>query len=68
MDIHDATEQAYRNGYKAGVNDLAKQLRDIYLNDKRYDRPDAHTLIAKLFANIDNTALALCSYPEKRTK
>lgn len=39
--------------YKAGVNDLAQRLKEVYLSDKRYDRPHAHTLLCKLFDNID---------------
>ena len=56
MNEHDATEQAYKNGYNAGVRELAERLKDIYTNDKRYDRPNAHTLIIKLFDNIDTIA------------
>lgn len=29
MNEHDATEQAYKNGYKKGVEDLAYRLKDI---------------------------------------
>lgn len=29
------------------------KLKDIYTNDKRYDRPNAHTLVAVLFNTID---------------
>lgn len=35
------------------VIDFAEGLKDIYRNDKRYDRPNAHTMIEKLFDNID---------------
>ena len=27
MHIHDATEQAYKNGYKAGMKDFAEKLK-----------------------------------------
>ena len=27
MDIHTATEQAYKNGYKAGMKDFAEKLK-----------------------------------------
>jgi hypothetical protein len=33
MNIHDATEVAYRNGYKAGVKEFAKTLRARAFND-----------------------------------
>lgn len=33
---------------------FAERLKDIYRKDKRYDRPNAHTLIDKLFCNIDD--------------
>lgn len=29
MNEHDATEQAFKNGYKKGVEDLAYRLKDI---------------------------------------
>jgi Holliday junction resolvase RusA-like endonuclease len=33
MHIHDATEQAYKNGYKAGMKDFAEKLKKrAYLN------------------------------------
>lgn len=41
MTIHDATEQAYKNGYKAGVNALAKSLLDNVLV---YHSGDKHPL------------------------
>ena len=52
-DIHWATEQAYKNGYADGAKKLAERLKEIY-NHPRYDRPNAHTLIGKLFWNIDD--------------
>lgn len=36
------------------IKEFAEKLKDIYIKDKRYDRPNAHTLIDWLFANIDN--------------
>ena len=42
--------------YKAGVKDLAKRLKDYYINNKRYKRPYAHTVIDYLFDVIDNLA------------
>ena len=35
--------------------EFADKLKEKYINDKRYDRPNAHTLIDMLFANIDKT-------------
>ena len=59
MNEFEATEQAYKNGYEAGVREFAEGLKSIYINDTRYDRPNAHTLIIKLFANIDDVAKEL---------
>ena len=36
------------------VKEFAERLKSIYTNDKSYDRPNAHTMIVKLFDNIDN--------------
>lgn len=38
------------------VDEFSDKLTKIYINDKRYDRPMAHTLIGKLFDNIDSVA------------
>ncbi len=50
MDIHTATEQAYKNGYEAGIKDSAKGLKEFEnMADNLivvYDcyRPDTPTL------------------------
>ena len=36
------------------IKEFAERLKNIYIKDKRYDRPNAHTLIDWLFNNIDN--------------
>ena len=36
------------------IKEFAERLKQIYTNDERYNRPNAHTLILKLFDNIDN--------------
>lgn len=36
-----------------GMKEFANDLREIYKSDPRYDRPNAHTLVGKLFWNID---------------
>ena len=36
------------------IKEFADRLKNIYIKDKRYDRPNAHTLIDWLFNNIDN--------------
>ncbi len=46
--------EKYQNAKSEAVKEFAKRLKDIYESDKRYDRPNAHTLVDKLFANIDN--------------
>ena len=30
MNIHDATEQAFKNGYKAGVEELAETVKNAF--------------------------------------
>lgn len=47
-------EKSFENAYDGAIKEFAERLKNIYINDKRYDRPDAHTLIGWLFANIDN--------------
>ena len=37
MNIYDATEQAYKNGYEAGVKALAEKLKAIGKQDGAYD-------------------------------
>ena len=32
MNIHDATEQAYKNGYEAGVKEFAERLPEFILH------------------------------------
>ena len=36
-----------------GMKEFADDLKKIYESDPRYDRPNAHTLVGKLFYNID---------------
>ena len=44
-----------KNEVKANaIKEFAERLKAIYNDDSRYDRPNAHTLIVKLFANIDD--------------
>jgi hypothetical protein len=45
---------AAANAKKEAVKEFAEKLKGIYINDKRYDRPNAHTMLIKLFANIDD--------------
>lgn len=30
MHIHDATEQAYKNGYEAGIKELAERIKNAF--------------------------------------
>lgn len=30
MNIHDATEQAYKNGYEAGIKELAELIKSAF--------------------------------------
>lgn len=59
MDEYTATELAYKNGYDKGYADavkvFAERLKNIY-NHPRYDRPNAHTLVAKLFCYVAQIA------------
>ncbi len=36
------------------IKEFAERLKDDYIKDKRYDRPNAHTKISFLFNKIDN--------------
>lgn len=36
MHIHDMTEQAYKNGYKAGVKEFAEKVRKLWGNYDGY--------------------------------
>ena len=36
MNIHDATEQAYKRGYEAGVKEFAERLRKIGTDEEAY--------------------------------
>ena len=38
------------------ITEFAERLKGVYINDKRYDCPNPHTLLIKLFANIDQIA------------
>ena len=47
-------EKSFENAYDGAIKEFAERLKNIYIKDKRYDRPNAHTLIDWLFNNIDN--------------
>ena len=47
-------EKSFENAYDGAIKEFADRLKNIYIKDERYDRPDAHTLIDWLFNNIDN--------------
>ncbi len=51
MELNAEIKLSKHEAYK----EFAEKLKDVYKSDKRYDRPNAHTLICKLFANIDDT-------------
>ena len=36
MKIHDATEYAYKNGYRDGAKAFADKICDLFPNDKTY--------------------------------
>ena len=46
----------YNDGRAEAITEFAERLKGVYINDKRYDRPNPHTLLIKLFANIDQIA------------
>ena len=56
MNIHDATEQAYKNGYEAGVKEFAKRLKDNIDYGKIYRTVDDYELT---ITHIKNTAKEL---------
>ena len=47
-------DKAIRQAKTEAVKEFAERLKQHYIKDKRYDRPNAHTLIAFLFNVIDN--------------
>ena len=51
--IHRHTEM-YHEVRAEAIKEFAERLVAIYENDKRYDRPNAHTLVMTVFRNIDN--------------
>ena len=46
------TEMAFKH-HRDGAKEFAKRLKEMYTGEK-YNRPNAHTLLLKLFDNIDN--------------
>lgn len=59
------SDVAYRH-YNDGIKDFATGLKAIYTCDKRYDRPNAHTMLIKLFENIDKLQKQLAGDPDGR--
>ena len=45
---------ALKTARSEAIKEFAERLVAIYENDKRYDRPEAHTLVMALYCNIDN--------------
>lgn len=60
----DSSLVATRNNARAeAIKEFAERLKDYYIKDKRYDRPNAHTMICFLFDRIDNLAKEMgCAY------
>ena len=54
--IYRTYNKAIKFEREKAVKEIAERWKDIYESDKRYDRPNAHTLIYKLFDNIDKIA------------
>lgn len=44
MHIHDMTEEAYKNGYEAGVKKFAEKLKENIDNGELYDTVDDYLL------------------------
>lgn len=44
----------YNTAKNKAIKEFAERLKDYYIKDKRYDRPNAHTKICFLFDKIDN--------------
>jgi hypothetical protein len=47
------------------IKEFAERLKAFYTEDKRYDRPNAHTMLILLFATIDNLVKEMT---EEKTK
>lgn len=56
MNIHDATEQAYKNGYEAGVKEFAVRLKAQYVD---YDNNVEAVGKIALYKDIDRIAKEL---------
>lgn len=56
MNIHDATEISYKNGYEKGIADFAKRLKENIDNGKLYSTVDDYELT---ITHIKNTAKEL---------
>ena len=44
MHIHDMTEEAYKNGYEAGIKKFAESLKENIDNGELYDTVDDYLL------------------------
>lgn len=56
MNIHDATEYSWKNGYEKGIADFAKRLKENIDNGKIYRTVDDYELT---ITHIKNTAKEL---------
>lgn len=54
MDIHDATEQAYKNGYDKGMEDAVKRLLNA-INDDEATKMDLRLAIADAIKLLGET-------------
>ena len=57
MNIHEATEQAYKNGYEAGVREFAERLKDKSIVARTCD--DSKFELVVTISNIDTIAKEL---------
>lgn len=54
----------YQNGRNEAIKEFAERLKAVYTEDKRYDRPNAHTMLIILFAIIDNLVKEMTGEPK----
>ena len=52
--VCEFAEELIKKAKAEAIKEFAERLKDYYIKDKRYDRPNAHTMISFLFDKIDN--------------
>ena len=48
MNIHDATEQAYKNGYEQGVREMQERINAVFRGKYAYTRGYIYELVDQI--------------------